>query len=149
MSFFIIFVDDFSFLLYIVRMNILVDANIFLAVVMNEPEKGRIIKLTNNASLISPAVLPYEVGNALSAMGRQKRLTEYQIFAGFSLFEKIPVRLVPVQVDSALAIAVKYNIYAYDAYYIETAGRLQLSVLTLDQKMKEVAAQLNIAVLEV
>jgi hypothetical protein len=44
-------------------MEIIADANIFLAVILNEPEKGRIIELTKGTELVSPDVIPYEVGN--------------------------------------------------------------------------------------
>jgi hypothetical protein len=45
-------------------MKLIVDANIFLAVVLNEPEKDRIIEKTLGIELISPVILPYEIGNA-------------------------------------------------------------------------------------
>jgi len=57
-------------------MNIVSDTNIFLAVALNEPEKANIIQLTAKANAISPEILPYEVGNALSAMVKRNRLTK-------------------------------------------------------------------------
>jgi hypothetical protein len=36
------------------------------AVALNEPEKGKIIGLTEGHDLIAPDVLPFEIGNALS-----------------------------------------------------------------------------------
>ena len=49
-------------------MSIISDTNIFLAVVLDEPEKDRIIQLTSELDAIAPEILPYEIGNALSAM---------------------------------------------------------------------------------
>ena len=37
----------------IVRMGVLVDANIYLAVILDEPEKKRIVELTQNSELVS------------------------------------------------------------------------------------------------
>ena len=130
-------------------MNILVDANIFLAVILNEPEKKRIIELTLDAEFISPEILPYEIGNALSAMLKQNRLNKDQILKCWNIFEKIPVRLVDVKIEKALEIASDNNIYAYDAYYLCTAQKLKLNLLTLDKKMKDTARKLNIPTLEV
>ena len=53
-------------------MNIVADTNIFLAIALNESEKKRIIELTSETSAIAPEILPYEIGNALSAMIKRK-----------------------------------------------------------------------------
>ncbi|GAK49409.1 hypothetical protein U14_00631 [Candidatus Moduliflexus flocculans] len=42
-----------------------------------------------------------------------------------------------------------HHLYAYDAYVLECAERLHLPVATLDARMKAVAAELGIAVIEV
>lgn len=129
-------------------MKALVDANIFLAVILNEPEKSKIIKITKNAELISPSVLPYEIGNALSAMNKQKKLSQDTIYQCYQIYKQIPVRLIDIDIENALTIALSYNIYAYDAYYLELAKRLKLSILSLDQKLTEVAHQMNLTCIE-
>ena len=63
-------------------------------------------------------------------------------------FKKIPLRLLDIDIENALIIACKYEIYAYDAYYLEIAKRLKLTLLTLDQSMKNIALNLNIRILE-
>ena len=130
-------------------MNILVDANVYLAVVLNEPEKQRIIEMTKGAELVSPEVLPYEIGNALTAMFKRQRLTKEQALKSFNIFDIIPIRLENVDVFAALDIACNFNIYAYDAYYLELAQRLNLPLLTMDNQMKEIAKSLNLKLLEV
>ena len=60
----------------------------------------------------------------------------------------IPVRLVAVDILHALKVAVEYNIYAYDAYFLECAMHLSCPLITLDKRMKHVARELNIEVLE-
>ena len=55
-------------------MKIVADTNIFLAVALNEPEKKEIIALTVGHELIAPEILPFEIGNALSALVKRKRL---------------------------------------------------------------------------
>ena len=137
------------FQLYNVHMLVLVDANIYLAVILDEPEKGRIIEATQEDDLISPVVLPFEIGNALSAMFKRNRLHRKQIIECYSIFQKIPVRLIDVNIQASLKIAVDYGIYAYDAYYLEIAKRFTCSLLSLDKRMQEVAADLGIHVLEV
>ena len=130
-------------------MKVVVDANIFLSVILNETEKQKIIKLTFDCEIISPSVLPFEIGNALSAMNKQKKLSEKEVLECFAIFNKIPVRLIETDIRSALEIAIKNNIYAYDAYYLEIAKRLKIAILTLDNKMIEVAKQMKISIIEV
>ncbi len=129
-------------------MNIISDTNIFLAVVLNEPEKDAIIEMTPNANAISPEILPYEIGNALTAMVKRKNLTHADALTALGMAESIPVRLVSVNIQKALEIALEHNIYAYDAYFLQCAKKLSLPLLTLDRRMKKVAHSLNIDVME-
>lgn len=129
-------------------MNIISDTNIFLAVVLDEPEKQHIIQLTSQADAIAPEILPYEIGNALSAMIKRKQLTKDEALEALITANKIPVRLVNIDIQAALKLAIEFNIYAYDAYFLQCAKSLSFPLLTLDKKMKQVASELNIKVME-
>ena len=99
-----------------------------------------------------PLVLPYEIGNALSAMFRRDRLAKAQIADCFDIYNTIPVRLVDVDIKAALQIASDFSMYAYDAYdayYLEIAKRFKFNLLSLDKKMMSVASEMGIHVLEV
>ena len=130
-------------------MDIVVDANAYLAVVLNEPEKQRIIEITKGAEIVSPEILPYEIGNALVAMFKRKRLSREQVLKSFNIFDIIPTHLENINTFAALEIACDYDIYAYDAYYLELAQRLKLPLLTMDNQMKEIAKMLNIKILNI
>jgi predicted nucleic acid-binding protein len=141
---------DFNhFFLYIVHVDIVADANIFLSVLLNEPEKKHIIGLTSEVELLSPEVLPFEIGNALSAMYKRKRLDFSQCNEVLQQFLGIPVRLVKVNLENALSIALENKIYAYDAYYLDIAMRLGKPLMTLDSRMRNVAIKLGLKILEV
>jgi predicted nucleic acid-binding protein len=129
-------------------MKIISDTNIFLAVVLNEPEKGRIIQLTSGAEVVAPEILPYEIGNALSAMYKRKQITNKEAFSALSATGSISARLVPIDIQEALRLAIEFNIYAYDAYFLQCAKSLSSPLLTLDNRMKHVAIELNIDILE-
>ena len=129
-------------------MQVIVDANIFLAVILNEPEKQRIIEITKGIELVSPEVLPYEIGNALSAAYKKQRIIKEQAIQAYQIFDTIPVHLVDVNVKNALNIACDGNSYAYDAYYLELARKNDLPLLTLDNKMKNIAKLFNIKTIE-
>jgi len=129
-------------------MEMISDTNIFLAVVLDEPEKDNIIQLTAKANAISPEILPYEIGNALSAMVKRNRLTKEEALLAFEKVKLIPVRLVSINIQRALKLALEYNIYAYDAYFLQCAKQLSYPLITLDKKMKQVAYDLKIEVVE-
>ncbi|MES9857011.1 MAG: type II toxin-antitoxin system VapC family toxin [Sedimenticola sp.] len=129
-------------------MNIISDTNIFLAVALDEPEKGRIIQLTSELDVIAPEILPYEIGNALSAMIKRKQITHDEALSAQRTASLIPVRLISIDIQQALKLAIKFNIYAYDAYFLQCAKAMSIPLITLNKRMKQVAAKLSIEVLE-
>jgi predicted nucleic acid-binding protein len=128
-------------------MNILIDASALMPILINEPEKEYIINTTKNCELLAPSILPYEIGNAFSRLKRRQILNERQVYAAYNDFKKIPLRLLEIDIENALKIACKYSIYAYDAYYLDIASRLNLPLLTLDVPMKKIASNLNLKIL--
>jgi predicted nucleic acid-binding protein len=72
-------------------MNIIADTNIFLAVALNEPEKDNIITLTNGAIAMAPEILPYEIGNAISAMIKRSQITKTVALNSLRITSQIPV----------------------------------------------------------
>ena len=56
-------------------MDIVIDTSALLAVILGEPERNRIVELTYGKTLIAPGSVPWEIGNAFSAMFKQSRLT--------------------------------------------------------------------------
>ena len=132
----------------IVRMNIVSDTNIFLAIVLEEPEKQKIIELTSGVDAIAPEILPYEIGNALSAMIKRKNITNDEALSAQNAASEIPVRLVAVDIQESLKLAMDFNIYAYDAYFIQCARSISCPLMTLDKRMKKVASELNVKILE-
>ncbi len=129
-------------------MNIISDTNIFLAVALNEPEKEKIIQLTSKFNAIAPDILPYETGNALTAMVKRKQITQEEALSAFNIISSIPVRLVSINIQKALQLALSYNIYAYDAYFLQCAKHLSAPLITLDKQVKKIAYELNIEVVE-
>lgn len=129
-------------------MNVVSDTSVLLAVVLNEPEKRDIIRLTAQADAIAPEILHYEAGNALSAMAKRNRLTRDEALFALDAIKAIPVRLVTVDIHQALMLALEYRIYAYDAYFLQCARQCACPLITLDNGMKEVAHDLKIRLVE-
>ncbi len=130
-------------------MKIIADTNTFLAVTLNEPERDKIIKLTLGHDLIAPNILPFEIGNALSAMLKRNRLEPDDLLSVWDATQQIPVDLRSINIRDAIKIASKFNIYAYDAYFLVCAISLRCPLITLDRRMIEVAQSLGIQIMEV
>jgi predicted nucleic acid-binding protein len=130
-------------------MRMVADTNTFLAVAMNQPQRPLLIRLTRGHDLVAPAVLPYEIGNALSALVRRKAVTLGQVSAIWQAVDRIPVGLVTIDVRAATLLAGRLGIFAYDAYFLQCALEGRVPLLTLDSGMKRVAVALKIPVVEV
>ena len=129
--------------------NIVVDASILIAVVTNEPEKAKLVQLTQNADLIAPPSIHWEIGNAFSAMFKRNRVALSEAVRAIEAYQKIPVRFVDVEIEESLKLASKLNIYAYDAYLIRCATKYKAPLLTLDQSLINSAKSIKAPVLEV
>lgn len=129
-------------------MSIVADTNTFIAVAFNEPERERMIQITEGQNLIAPDVLPFEIGNALTAMMKKKLLKKEEVESAWEVIQQIPVDLRQIDIKLALRIAVKFNLYAYDAYFLKCAESLRCPLLTLDSRMQRIARVMGIRVLE-
>ena len=125
-------------------MKIVADTNTFLAVALDEPEKDWLIQVTNGHDLVAPAVLPYEIGNALSGLVRRKVVLESQLASAWDSAIAVPVEFAAVDARAALLLAGHFRIYAYDAYFLQCSVETKCPLLTLDRGMKRVAGELGI-----
>ena len=71
-------------------MRITADTNIFLAVILEEPEKQGIVELTSGIHLIAPDALPYEIGNAIIALLKNKSWSKMKSSLFGKLHKKYP-----------------------------------------------------------
>jgi predicted nucleic acid-binding protein len=129
--------------------EVVIDTSAILAVVSEQPEKAELVRLTRGAVLVAPASVHWEIGNALSAMFKRRAVgvdTALQLLAAYAA---IPIRLMDVQLEQAVELAARLNIYAYDAYVIACALNQRIPVLTLDRTLALRARELNAAILEV
>ena len=124
------------------------DASAIMTVILNEPNKAKVIKLTENCTILSPEIISFEIGNALINLFKRQKIAEAKLLEAYKNFIAMPIRNINIDIERALKIACKYKIYAYDAYYLETAYRLKLPLITFDKLMKEVGSDLNIRILD-
>ena len=130
-------------------MDIVIDTSALLAVIVAEPERDRIVESTSGHTLIGPGSIPWEIGNAFSAMIKQRQLGLTEAQQGLEIFHTIPLRLVRVDLNNAISIANQIKLYAYDAYFLDCAVRHSAPLLTLDQGLERAALKLGVKLMEV
>ncbi len=130
-------------------MEYIVDASVILAVIADEAHKAQLIEITRGADLLAPASIHWEIGNAFSAMLKRSRVTLDQVLTALKIYRQIPLRFTEVELDKTMQIIDEFGIYAYDAYLIRCAIKYKSPLITLDQKLAQIAQQMNVDVVEV
>ena len=130
-------------------MDAVLDTSVIIAILSSETERTAIIEKIAGKNFICPESVIAEIGNAVSAMFKRNRIT---LEAGKELitaFQNLRIKLLPLNLNRSIEICDRYNIYAYDSYALECAERIKSELITLDNRMKEVAKKLNISIIEV
>jgi len=130
-------------------MEMLIDSSTLLAVLLNEPQRAALLRATEGAELLAPSSIPFEIGNAISAMFRRKSLGLAEGMAVYHGFLRIPIRFVDFEIPEALIIADAARIYAYDAYLIQAAREFRCPILTLDMRLRIAARERDVEIVEV
>ncbi len=125
-------------------MDVVIDTSALIAVIVDEPERNKTIELTTGNTLIGPGSIPWEIGNAFSAMFKQSRLNLEEARKGLKIFESIPIQYIKPDFVNAMTISKQTNMYAYDAYFLECAVKQKAPLLTLDRRLKAAAQSLNL-----
>ena len=128
--------------------TIVIDTSVIIAVIADEPEKPALIALTTGVNLVAPASVPWEIGNAFSAMLKRKRITIAQAQQALKAYQRISIRFIDVELGESLVLADRLGIYAYDAYILQCALGLRCPVLALDQGLIEAAKRTGVKVLQ-
>ena len=130
-------------------MEVTIDTSALIAVIGNEPSKQKIIELTDGTTLVAPASVHWEIGNAFSAMFK-RRVINFEIAQeALSAYQSIPIKFIDVYLEKSLFICNEFGIYAYDAYIIQCAEKTGSPILTLDKGLAGTAKQMGIQILEV
>ena len=130
-------------------MEIVVDASVLIAVIVNETEKEQLVAVTQDAELIAPMSVHWEIGYAFSSLLKRGRVTIEQALQAIDMYLEIPVRFVEVELANSLELAGALGIYAYDAYLLRCAEKYRLPLLTLDKQLIQAAKNRGISVSEV
>ncbi|TAK72651.1 MAG: PIN domain-containing protein [Gammaproteobacteria bacterium] len=130
-------------------MKLIIDTSVIIAVLVNEPIKRKLIELTKGAELIAPLSVHWEIGNAFSAMLKRKKTDIAKVIKAIQIYDSISITMVDIELEEALLIADKLNIYAYDAYLIACALKNHCPLVSLDNGLVTAAKNFGVKILEI
>ena len=125
-------------------MACVIDTSAIIAVLLSEPERAMLVRVTRGTELVAPASVHWEIGNALSAGLKRRRLTLAQGQRALTAYAAIPIRFLDVDLALSLDLAAEHALYAYDAYLLTCALQRRAPLLTVDAGLIRTANTLGI-----
>jgi predicted nucleic acid-binding protein len=118
----------------------IVDASVILSAFFPDEAQAQAQALIRDhvmgrVELAAPALLLYEVTNAVVQARRRGRITEEQAQDVLTSFEGLEIALQPVSWQQMLPLAVRYDRSAYDAAYLALAERSRQPLITGDRRL--------------
>jgi predicted nucleic acid-binding protein len=130
---------------------IVIDASATVALLLNESgalSTSDQLNDLNEQPLIVPSHWAAEVGNALVINVRRRRIESSDIDGIIGRLLRLGVQIEPApsfsDVSTIARQAVEIGLTYYDAAYVHTAQTRQARLLTLDARMRNAAARLDI-----
>lgn len=130
-------------------MKAVADTSVVISLLTSEQERRELLLALENYELVCVASVEAEIGNAVSAMFRRGRISLAQGMDIIAGFRSARFRILSLNLPRAVEISHSLGIYAYDAYVLECAERLNAPLVTLDRGMKLAAKRLNLTLIEV
>jgi len=110
----------------------------------------QVLDRLTGATAVVPSIWPLEVVNVLLAAERQKRLSESDSIRFLTLLSQLPIVVEherPETMQELLALGRTNNLSSYDASYLNLAMKKGLPLATLDNKLIQAAARVNVSLL--
>ena len=130
---------------------IVVDASAVSAVLLREQGAERIIDaLADEEMFLAPALVLYEVGNALAMAARRGRITADEAVSFAEQAAEYPWALEthagPARTRAVVEFAIRSGLTVYDASFVELARMRGCALVTLDQRLAAVARRAGVEV---
>ncbi len=118
----------------------IVDASVLLhAFLPDEAQPNALAIIREHVSgrlhLRAPALLAYELSNAVWQAERRGRINPDQADRVIEAFANLDIEFVPQPLGGMLPLARQYNLSAYDAAYLDLAQSSDESLVTGDQRL--------------
>ncbi len=116
---------------------VVVDCSALSGILFQEPWADAAAQQLDGKRLHAPALLQVEVASV--ALKKHKKGFSAIAADGLVQFAALDVVLHPVSADAVVALALQYNLSAYDASYLWLATELTCPLVTFDDKLAQAA----------
>jgi len=120
---------------------LIVDASVAVKWIVAEPLRDEALELVRQNDVVVPDLLPVEVRNALVNRVRRRLATVEEARRAASAFRAIPLIVEPSadRLDEAFDLALAFEHPIYDCIYLALAVIRQLTLVTADRRMFDLA----------
>lgn len=123
-----------------IKHSFVLDSSVIIKWFSNEENTENALKIREmymqgSASISCPDLVIYEIANALRY---NKSITEKEIKDGVNSLISMGISIiVPTRavIESAISIALRYDITIYDAYFVALANEIRYTLVTADIKL--------------
>ena len=122
-------------------MALIVDASVAVKWIVAEPLRDEALELVRQNDVVVPDLLPVEVRNALVNRVRRRLATVEEARRAASAFRAVPLIVEPSadRLDEAFDLALAFEHPIYDCIYLALAVIRQLTLVTADRRMFDLA----------
>ena len=118
------------------RELVVVDASVIVSLLIDpRPAATAIATRLGAASLIAPALLPFEVANVLRRRRNAGLLSNGEAAFAHDAFLDLPIEYWPWEALSSRAWQLEDNLSSYDAAYVALAEMTSATLLTRDKRI--------------
>jgi len=123
---------------------VVVDASALAAIAFGEPAGATVAARLEGATVFAPALLKYELANTAWKKARRDALNAPGIVKALALAigPRCDINWRDVDAADVVLIAVATGLTAYDASYLWLAASLGADLVTMDQRLAQVADEI-------
>ena len=120
-----------------------IDASALVAILFGEEGAEAVVSKVDDAELIAPTLLDYELANVCLVKLRRENTQRSKLLKIYAARNEIDITRLDVDADAVLALAEATGLTAYDANYLWLAQSQNAELVTLDKKLEAAFLQVR------
>lgn len=118
---------------YLLQPPLVVDCSTLAGMLFNESWRNQALQRIDARSLNAPYLLDIEIASV--ALKKNRREAPDIAVVGMQTYATMDIKLHAVKPQGVLALALRYQLSAYDAAYLWLAAELKCPLATFDEKL--------------
>jgi predicted nucleic acid-binding protein len=118
----------------------IVDASALAALLFGEPEADAVAIRLEEASLVAPALLSFEIASVCLKKLRRYPEQRYALLAAFAIYDRMQIEIAEVDHANIVELAEASGLSSYDAAYLWLSQIMGAELVTLDKRLQTAGA---------